>query len=402
MANRVARGVDPASRSQPDPICSFSASGYRSLRQILFPVHRLTVFVGANGVGKTNLYRGLELLQAAAAGTLAGELAKEGGMESAITAGGRSINAGRIVLSASFGEMDDPAYSYEITTGYPPMEGSGDGPPVVFAAAFRTEPHIKSEALSLHAGRRKVALLERKGPLLVMRNEEGVREQITGDLMASETALGSIEDPARFPELYRLRRTLLDWRFYHGFRSDHESPLRRPCLAIASPTLASDGGNLAAVFATLVHIREDTTVLDRAIEDAFPGAQLVVPEPGRFASFGMIFTDYPKRVFELSELSDGTLRYLALAGALLAYRLPAFIALNEPETSLHPSLLEPLARLIVEAATRTQIWLVTHSDQLAAAIANESGVMPRRVVKKDGATWIEGLRITGTFAEDDD
>jgi predicted ATPase len=40
--------------------------------------------------------------------------------------------------------------------------------------------------------------------------------------------------------------------------------------------------------------------------------------------------DYPMRVFEAGELSDGTLRYLGLAGALLGYRLPTFIALNEP------------------------------------------------------------------------
>jgi predicted ATPase len=38
--------------------------GYRSLRAIRFPVGALTVFVGANGVGKTNLYRALQLLQA--------------------------------------------------------------------------------------------------------------------------------------------------------------------------------------------------------------------------------------------------------------------------------------------------------------------------------------------------
>ena len=53
-------------------------AGYRSLRSIHFPVGRLSVFVGANGVGKTNLYRALELLQASAAGTLAHALAAEG------------------------------------------------------------------------------------------------------------------------------------------------------------------------------------------------------------------------------------------------------------------------------------------------------------------------------------
>lgn len=66
------------------------AAHYRSLRSIRFPTGRLTVFVGANGVGKTNLYRVLQLLQAAAAGTLARELAAEGGMQSAAWAGKRS------------------------------------------------------------------------------------------------------------------------------------------------------------------------------------------------------------------------------------------------------------------------------------------------------------------------
>jgi predicted ATPase len=56
------------------------------LRNIRFPIGRLTVFVGANGVGKTNLYRTLQLLQAAAAGALARELASEGGMQSAFSA----------------------------------------------------------------------------------------------------------------------------------------------------------------------------------------------------------------------------------------------------------------------------------------------------------------------------
>jgi predicted ATPase len=73
-------------------IGEISISGYRSLRAIRFPVGGLTVFVGANGVGKTNLYRALELLQAAAAGTLGRELASEGGMESALWAGKRMAN----------------------------------------------------------------------------------------------------------------------------------------------------------------------------------------------------------------------------------------------------------------------------------------------------------------------
>jgi len=170
---------------------------------------------------------------------------------------------------------------------------------------------------------------------------------------------------------------------------------------VTTPTLSSDGSDLAAVFATLAHIRQDTVDLAAAVDDAFPGARLDLPVPGRQAQFGMVFPDYLKRVFAAAELSDGTLRFLALAGALLAYRLPPFMALNEPETSLHPDLLAPLARLIVKASARTQVWLVTHSERLADAILAEGGTRPHRVIQREGATWIEGLKLFGAFAEDD-
>jgi len=99
--------------------------------------------------------------------------------------------------------------------------------------------------------------------------------------------------------------------------------------------------------------------------------------------------------FDASELSDGTLRYLALAGALMAYRLPSFIALNEPETSLHQDLLDPLARLIVQASERTQLWLVTHSEALAGQVAtarrhqaaNGCEARRRNVARRTQAGW---------------
>jgi predicted ATPase len=245
-------------------------------------------------------------------------------------------------------------------------------------------------------------VLERRGPRATAIDDDGHKHELGAGFLASETALGALRDPGRFGDIELVRQTMLDWRFYHDFRSDRDSPLRRPCLAVTTPTLTSDGSDLAAVFATLVHVREDASELYQTIEDAFPGASLVVPSPGRTASFGLIQAEYPKRVFEANELSDGTLRYLALAGALLGYRLPGFIALNEPEASLHPELLEPLARLIVRAAERTQVWVVTHSERLADAFASIGGVTPRTVIKRNGETWIEGLKLGGSFAQDDD
>jgi predicted ATPase len=388
-----------------------AAAGYRTLRSIRFPVRRLSVFVGANGVGKTNLYRALQLLQAAAAGNLSRELAAEGGMESALWAGKRQAKKpARIRLMVGLGngapepQAGDarPDYSYEVSAGLVHSYAVDIGVRVPTGAAFALEPQVKEEALTFHHGPRQTKMLERRGPSVYARDVDGRRSELGANLMASETALGSLADPARFPDLHMIRQIMLDWRFYHDFRTDAAAALRRPCLAVATPTLASDGSDLAAVFATLVHIREDTHRLDRVIDDAFPGARLVVPEPGRTASFGLIFPEYPQRLFDAGELSDGTLRYLALAGALLAYRLPAFVALNEPETSLHPDLLRPLARLIAEAAERTQIWMVTHSQPLAAALADHAGVTPLHIIKRDGETWIEGLKLGGGFRDDDE
>ena len=382
-----------------------SISGYRSLRAIRFPVGQLTVFVGANGVGKTNLYRALQLLQASAAGTLARELASEGGMDSAVWAGKRKVNTPvRIKLYVSLGsdtdkagqssfdyDEADVAYSYAIEIGLP----------VPGAAALGLEPQVKEETLIYHGAARPLTVLERNGRRATVIDDKGNKHALGTDLLATETTLGALRDPGRFGDIELVRRALMDWRFYHDFRSDKDSPLRQPCLAVTTPTLASDGSDLAAVFATLVHVRQDATELYEAIDDAFPGTRLTTTA-NRMASFGLIQAEYPKRVFEANELSDGTLRYLALCGTLLGYRLPGFIALNEPEASLHPDLLEPLARLIVRTAERTQVWVVTHSERLADVLKSVGSVAPHTVIKRQGETWLEGLKLSGSFAQDDD
>jgi predicted ATPase len=375
------------------PVRDFSASGYRSLQAITYPMSRLDVFVGANGVGKSNLYRGLELLQAAAQNRLGERLAEEG-LAHAMWAGPRKAREPvriRLAVSLAAPGGGKGALRYEVEVGFPQA---------VTAAAFALEPQVKVEALTYDTGARRVKLLERRNSAIMGRDAKGRPVDIDLDLLASETLLGRLEDPSRYPELDQVRRTLLEWRFYHQVRTDADSPLRRPCTAVATPTLASDGSNLAAVFATLAHIRGDAADLAAAVSEAFPGARLSVPLPERQASFGLSLPEFPDRVFEPAELSDGTLRFLALAGALLAYRLPPFIALNEPEASLHPDLMAPLAGLIAKAAERSQVWLVTHSERLAQALKAHGSV--RTVRKEGGATQIEGLTLFGAFRDEDD
>jgi predicted ATPase len=354
------------------------------------------VFVGANGAGKTNLYKALGLLRSAADGTLTRAIAQEGGIESVLWAGKRRRHEpARLVLKGHFDALDHGVevglpHSYEVEIGLRrPTE-----------AAFTIEPLIKDERLVVRHGLREVVMMERKGPLVTLRDEDGRRQAHKNAVLPSETALATFRDGARYPELEAVRREFMDWRLYHDFRTDAGSPIRQPCHAITTPTLSPDGRDLAAVLATLFVIREDTAELERAIEDAFPGARLSAGDEGSRCRFELQFPDMP-RPFATHELSDGTLKYLCLLGALMGYRLPSLIALNEPEASLHPSLLPPLARLIARAAQSARIWIVTHSEVLAKAVEDETGKPPRRVVKVDGETSIEGLTLSGAFRDDD-
>jgi predicted ATPase len=377
-------------------LSAISIKGYRSVRNTHVNIGQISTFVGANGVGKTNLYKSLAMLQAATKGTVTRAIAGEGGIESVLWAGKRNkSDPARLCLKAHFDELFFAAdggipHTYEIEIGVPqPTE-----------AGFTLEPMIKLEKIVMLRGAKKITMMERKASVVSLRNATGAMETFENAVLPSETALASFRDAATYPELEAIRRELLEWWLYHDFRSDADSDVRKPAHAITTPTMAADGNDLAATLATLHVIREDTSDIDAAIEDSFPGARLdATGNRDGFCTFTLAFPDMPQRQFSAPELSDGTLKYLCLLGALMGYRLPPLVALNEPEASLHPGLLPPLARLIARAAEKSQVWVVTHSDILADALEEETGKRPGRIVKEDGATTIEGLTIGGDYGE---
>jgi predicted ATPase len=361
-------------------------SNYRSIRRLSIPIHPLSVFVGANGVGKSNLYKSLSLLRDAAAGRITRTIADEGGLNSVCWSGIRKRgDDGRLRLSARFDRL-----KYAIEIGFPS--------PV--AAAFAGEPMIKAESIEATEGKRTVLLMERKNSLVSVRGDSGAWISHKDAVLPSETALAGFSEAKECPEIDVIRSAMLGWRFYHDFRTDPASPIRKPCLAITTPSLSADGSDLAAALATLYTIRGDAADLQDAIEDAFPGAELRAWEENGLCDFDLQLTDMP-RPFRAHELSDGTLKYICLLAVFMGYRLPPFIALNEPEASLHPSLLAPLARLIAKASSRADIWIVTHSEQLMEALRSESSVPLRRVIKSKGATTIEGLTLGGEYRDDE-
>ena len=374
---------------------TLAVAGYRSLRDLAVPLDRLNLVTGPNGSGKSNLYRALRLLAEAAQGRVIQSLAREGGLQSTLWAGpeafSRSVLRGEhpvqgvartkpVSLRLGFAGDD---FNYAIDLGLPPP-GRG---------AFGHDPEIKRECVWTGPLRPSAVLVDRHGPLVKAREEKDWRI-VTQMLATFDSIMTHCADPRNTPEVLMLREEMRAWRFYDHFRTDASAPARLPQIGTHTPVLSHDGHDVAAALQTIKEIG-DAELLDRAIEDAFPGAHVSVDHGnGRFEvqmqQHGLL------RPLSGAELSDGTLRYLLWVAALLTPRPPGLLVLNEPETSLHPDLLPALGRLIAQAAERAQVIVVSHAPLLidslqslpeCRSITLDKRLSETKLAEGDGAPW---------------
>ncbi len=348
---------------------SIQVRGYRSLREFRLKLARVTVVTGGNGVGKSNVYRSLALLQRMAEGRFAEALASEGGMPSALWAGARRKDEARRISW----DIEHSGFGFGIECG---MVALGPESP----SLFRTDPDIKNENLSF-SGK---SMARRKGPVIETRNPDGKMEPASLPFHAPESMISELRDGTRQPAVAAARDVLLAWRFYHHFRTDPDSPLRRSRLGSWSPVLAHDGSNLAATLQTIIEASHGET-LRAAVNSAFPGMEWSpTDETGAFQL--CLQSPELKRFMNAAELSDGTLRFFCLAAALLSPKPPPLLVLNEPEASLHSGLIQPLAELISQVSDETQIIIVTHSQSLADSLITSCAANKVELVSHDGET----------------
>jgi predicted ATPase len=264
------------------------------------------------------------------------------------------------------------------------------GVPAAGTTALELDPVVKQECI-WHGPtpRPSTILVERRGPVVRIRNKDGEWNVVKQDLSPFDTMMMQAADPKAAPEMLALRESIRAWRFYDHFRTDAGAPARSPQVGTYTPVLCDDGADIAAALETIRRFG-DVAALDASIEDAFPASELVTTaHAGRYTlqmkQHGLL------RPLDGGELSDGTLRYVLWTAALLTTRPPALMVLNEPETSLHPSLLSPLARLIAHAAKQSQIIVVTHAAPLITALNEQPGCHSILLEKAFGETTIAGL-----------
>ena len=360
-------------------IRTIAVSGYRSLRDVRLSLGALNVVTGANGAGKSSLYRAIGLLADIAQGRIIRSLAAEGGLHSTLWAGpeqfSRAMKRGqqpvqgtlrKSSISLKLGFAGDD-YGYAIDLGLP----------IPSSSQFSRDPAIKIENQWNGATLTRTNVFAvRNGPSVRIRDRGGAWRQAATQLPSFDSMMTHCSDPHEAPELLLLRDRMRDWRFYDHLSTDRDAPARRPQIGTYSPVLRSDGADLAAAVQTVREVG-DAAALDAAIADAFPGSAVeILSSDGYFElqmrQHGLL------RPLKAAELSDGTLRYLLLVAALLSPRPPTLMVLNEPETSLHPDLLPPLGRLVAQASQHSQVIVVSHAVTLVSAL--EKAADARRIV----------------------
>ena len=369
-------------------ITQIEIGGYRLLDGFEADFKPLTVVIGANAVGKSTLIDCLQLIGECCEYPLNTAMGWHHGAGSLLTAGNGN---GQLAWSVTFHKP--PTWD-----DFPLAEGNALVYEVVLQAdalgqmhpqyeVLRTQELVHGEPLIfLEATPYQQHIFDTEQLQLIPFNEaqpspDVVRDADPATVPQRSGRAGAQQEPAlllsqirffnEFPVPSWVRALLAHMAFYPGFDVTHSSVLRTKAADIKPNTvLSKTGDNLG----TVLHEIRNRYDFRSAREELYDFLRVAYP------TFEDIHCDTTygtppqvlvgvrekgmSRSMNLWDLSDGMLRFLCLATALLNPQPPLLVAIDEPELGLHPGLFPIVAEMIKTASERTQVIVTTHSPDL--------------------------------------
>ena len=233
-----------------------------------------------------------------------------------------------------------------------------------------------------------------------------------GSVSEEETLLSAAAGPfAANRYVGDFQKELSSWRIHQEFQTQRTAAIRQPQITRHETRLNSDGQNLLPVLHTLYTGDRDfknevNTAMQAAFGNDFDSLEFRPAADGRTQLEIRWRSLHRQRT--AADISDGTLRFLFLMTILADPAPPSLVAIDEPETGLHPSMLPVIAEYARDAANRSQVILATHSPEFLDAfghdpptttiVEREEGQTVLRVVAGDDLSyWLKQYTLGELF-----
>ncbi len=341
--------------------------GFKSIRELVdFEMKALNVIVGGNGAGKSNLISFFKMLRALIDGNL-NRYVRDNGGAGDILFNGRKVTE-KIEFEARFASR---GFKFNLV----PTPANGCA--------------LEDEACYYSGGSTDWWLLGD--------SEDGTSHMV-------EEVKKQKSDAKYSQPVYD---AISSWQIYHFHDTSSTATMRNYEIVEDNKVLRTDASNIAPFLMKLKekHTKEYKDILNavRLVTPFFDDFLLESRESGSKNEVNLSWSqkgsDYPMQPYHLS---DGSIRFICLATALLQPNPPATIIIDEPELGLHPTAIVILAELIQVASKRTQVIVATQSPALIdqfgiddmIVVNRENGASTfKRLQEKDFVEWLKSYSV---------